>query len=57
MLEILNRVIMRIQYTLFMLLPFTFFVALSLVLIPFAWIAGITDKVKSMIYTELGMRE
>ena len=57
MLVKLNRVVMRTQYTLFMLLPFTLFVVVSLILIPFAWMAGIPDKVKAIIYTDVGIKE
>lgn len=44
----LCRYIMRTQYTIMMLIPFTFFIVVSLILIPLAWPIGITDKIKSL---------
>lgn len=44
----MNKLIMLIQYSMFMLVLFSFFIIVSTVLIPFAWIAGIPDKIKSL---------
>ena len=39
---------MRVQYSIFMLIPFTQFVIVSLVLIPFAWVVGLKDKLNQL---------
>lgn len=44
----MNKIIMTIQYTIFMLVPFTLFVIISALLIPISWLAGIPDKIRSL---------
>ena len=46
MLVKINDSIMKTQYCIFMLVFFAFFIVVSIVLIPIAWIMGIIDKIK-----------
>ena len=39
---------MRVQYVLFMMIMFLLFIVYSVALIPFAWIFGIIDKIKTL---------
>ena len=39
---------MRVQYAIYMLIPFTQFVVVSLLLIPAAWVIGIKDKLSQV---------
>jgi len=48
MLAKVNETLMKIQYCLFMIIFFFAFVAVSLVLLPFAYVISIIDKVKSL---------
>lgn len=48
----LNQYVMLIQYILFMLIFQFVFTALSLALIPFAWIIGTIDKARSIRHTD-----
>ena len=47
-LMMINKMIMIVQYALFMLIPFMVFVIVSAVLIPFAWLAGIPNKIRKL---------
>ena len=42
-----NRLLMQTQYSIFMLVFYSLFIIVSICLIPFAWVFGIIDKVKS----------
>lgn len=53
----INRMIMLIQYSMFMLVLFTFFIIVSVVLMPFAWLVGIPDKIKSFSNSNLTIKE
>ena len=53
----LNKMIMLVQYTCFMLVLFSFFIVVSAILIPFAWLAGIPDKIKSLGNTSLNIKD
>jgi len=43
----MNRFVMISQYCIFMMILFLIFVVVSVVLIPFAWIVGIIDKLSA----------
>lgn len=47
-LQSINRNIGRVQYFVFMLLPFGFFLGVSVTLIPIAWLISITDKINAI---------
>lgn len=47
-LQSINTNIGRVQYFVFMLLPFTFFLVVSITLIPIAWLISITDKINAI---------
>jgi len=43
-----NRILMQVQYSIFMIIFFVQFIVISFILIPFAWVIGIVDKIKSL---------
>jgi len=45
----INRLVMQLQYTIFMILPFSIFVVLSFILIPFAYVFGCIDKIRYLL--------
>lgn len=44
----MNEYLMMCQYVLFMFIFKALFIAVSLVLIPFAYIIGVVDKIKTL---------
>jgi hypothetical protein len=42
-----NKIVMQIQYVIFMMIFFFLFAAVSFALIPIAYLVGIIDKIKS----------
>lgn len=46
--HMVNSLVMRIQYVLFMIVLKAFFCAISVLLIPIAWLIGCVDKIKSL---------
>ena len=53
----INRLVMQVQYFIFMQLPFSMFLGVSLALIPFAWLIGIYDKCKVVMNPNVNMKE
>ena len=50
MLMMLNKIVMQIQYCIFMIIFFAWFTIWSVALIPLAYVIGIIDKMKTMKY-------
>ena len=44
----INNIMTKVQYVIFMLLLFTFFLVVSIVLIPFAYVVGVIDKMTTL---------
>ena len=47
-LAFINNLVMQIQYSIYMLFSFAVFLITSFMLIPFAWVVGIIDKLSSL---------
>lgn len=46
-LKTINNTLMKLQYTVFMLVFYSLFMLVSFALIPLAWVIGILDKIKA----------